>query len=76
MALDPFVLSVIEDPIDHQPLSYIAGKNVLYNPRRRVVYEVRGAIAVLLPDEARPVTEEEHEQFTSDPTATTTGTPL
>ncbi len=73
MALDPFVLSVIEDPIDHQPLSYIEAKNVLYNSRRRVAYEVRGAIAVLLPDEARTVSDEEHEQLINDPSAVATG---
>ncbi len=76
MALDPFVLSVIEDPIDHQALSYIASENVLYNARRRVAYEVRGAIAVLLPDEARSVTNEEHERYTNDPTAVSTGVAL
>ena len=73
MALDPFVLSVIEDPIDHQPLIYLAADNVLYNPRRRVAFTVRGAIAVLLPDEARAVSDAEHERFTGDPTAVSTG---
>ncbi len=73
MALDPFVLELIEDPIDHEPLRYIASENVLYNPRRRVAYEVRGAIAVLLPDEARSVSDEEHEKFSGDASAVTTG---
>jgi uncharacterized protein YbaR (Trm112 family) len=74
MALDSFVLELIEDPIDHQPLRYLSSDNILYNPRRRVAYEVRGAIAVLLPDESRAVSEEEHNKIMSDPSAVTTGT--
>jgi uncharacterized protein YbaR (Trm112 family) len=73
MALDPFLLEILEDPIDHQPLLYLAERSLLYNPRRRVVYEVRGAIAVMLPDDARPVDDAEHAELTGDATAITTG---
>ena len=48
-------------------------ENVLYNPRKRVVYEVRDSIAVLLPDEAKPVTDAEHDAWTSDPSVIKTG---
>jgi uncharacterized protein YbaR (Trm112 family) len=46
---------------------------VLYNPRKRVVYEVRDTIAVLLPDEAKPVTDAQHDAWTNDPNVIRTG---
>lgn len=73
MSLDEFLLELLEDPVDHGPLLYIEHRQVLYNPRRRVAYEVRGAIPVLLPGESRPVSDEEHAELESDPTARTTG---
>jgi uncharacterized protein YbaR (Trm112 family) len=73
MALDSFLLDLLEDPVDHGTLIYIDSKNVLYNPRLRVAYEVRDSIPVLLPDESRPVSDEEHLAFTQDPTGRTTG---
>ena len=74
MALDDFLLDLLEDPVDHGPLLYVADKNVLYNPRRRLAYEVRGSIPVLLPDETRAVSDEEHLALTHDPSARSTGT--
>jgi len=73
VSLDAFLLELLEDPVDHGPLLYIEQRQVLYNPRRRVAYEVRGSIPVLLPGESRPVSDEEHVAFESDPTARTTG---
>jgi hypothetical protein len=73
MALDDFLLELLEDPVDHGVLIYLAERNVLYNPRRRVAYEVRGSIPVLLPDEARAVSDEEDVSYTQDPSARTTG---
>jgi uncharacterized protein YbaR (Trm112 family) len=73
MGLDPFLLEVLEDPIDHEPLLYIEARSILYNPRRRVAYEVRGSIPVLLPDEARPVDAAEHRQLEQEPGAVMTG---
>jgi uncharacterized protein YbaR (Trm112 family) len=72
--LENFLLDLLEDPVDHGPLLYLSDQNVLYNPRRRVVYEVRDAIPVLLPDESRNVSDEEHDAFTKDPSARSTGT--
>jgi uncharacterized protein YbaR (Trm112 family) len=74
MALDSFLLALLEDPVDHEALLYVPSANVLYNPRKRVVYEVRDSIAVLLPDEARPVTDAEHDAWTNDPDVVRTGT--
>ena len=76
MSLDSFLLELLEDPIDHQKLFYVAEKSVLYNPRRRVAYEVRGSIPVLLPDEARAVSDEEHGRYVADPEARSTGRPV
>ena len=73
MALDAFLLSLLEDPVDHGDLVYVASANVLYNPRRRVAYEVRDAIAVLLPDEARAVSDADDAAWMSDPSAVRTG---
>jgi len=73
VALDAFLLSLLEDPVDHGTLLYVEGAAVLYNPRRRVAYEVRDAIPVMLPDEARAVTDEEDRAWRADPTARTTG---
>lgn len=73
MALDDFLLDLLEDPVDHGTLIYVADQNVLYNPRLRVAYEVRGNIPVLLPDESRAVNDEEHRALTEDPTRRNTG---
>lgn len=60
MALDAFLLSILQDPTDRQPLLYVAEEHLLYNPRTRRAYDVRGEIPVLLPSEAREVDEAEH----------------
>jgi hypothetical protein len=73
MALDNFLLNLLEDPVDHGTLLYVPSRDVLYNPRLRVAYEVRDSIPVMLPDEARSVTDEEAQSFEEDPGARLTG---
>ncbi len=73
MSLDAFVLGLLEDPIDHERLLYVASREVLYNPRRRRAYEVRGAIPVMLDTEARDVPAEEHEALMAAPDGVWTG---
>jgi hypothetical protein len=73
MALDDFLLDLLEDPVDHGVLLYVPSKDVLYNPRLRVAYEVRDSIPVMLPDESRPVGEEEEQLFNNDDQARLTG---
>lgn len=73
MALDDFLLDLLEDPVDHGALLYVPSKDVLYNPRLRVAYEVRDSIPVMLPDESRPVSEEEERLFHEDQGARLTG---
>jgi len=74
MALDQFLVSVLQDPTDHDVLYYVESAQVLYNPRRKVAYAINGAIPVLLPDEAREVFEAEHTQFTAAGAYVVTGT--
>jgi len=33
MALDNFLLNLLEDPVDHGTLLYVPSRDVLYNPR-------------------------------------------
>jgi hypothetical protein len=73
MALDDFLLDLLEDPVDHGALLYVPSKDVLYNPRLRVAYEVRDSIPVMLPGESRPVSEEEEQLFNDDTHARLTG---
>jgi uncharacterized protein YbaR (Trm112 family) len=73
MALDSFLLDLLEDPVDHGSLLYVPSKDVLFNPRLRIAYEVRDSIPVMLPDETRPVDEEEERSFHDDPDARLTG---
>jgi len=73
MALDTFLLDLLEDPVDHGPLLYVPSKDVLFNPRLHVAYEVRDSIPVMLPDESRRVTDEEARDFNDDPDARLTG---
>lgn len=75
MPLDPLLIEVLVDPVDHEPLVYVESRSVLYNPRRRVAYEVRGAIPVLLVDEARTVDDGEHAALVGDAAGVTTGQP-
>ena len=73
MALDSFLLDLLEDPADHGPLRYVATLEVLYNPRTRRAYAVTDGMAVLLPGESREVDEAEHERIMGDPTGRDTG---
>ncbi len=73
MTLDPLLLELLVDPIDHEELVYVPSAEVLYNPRRRRVYAVRDGIPVLLPEEARDADDAEHERLVGDPAATRTG---
>ena len=65
MSLDSFLLDVLRDPVDGGELYYVEQESVLYNPRRRVAYEVKGAIPVLLPDEARAATNDEIARYST-----------
>ncbi|WP_024803961.1 Trm112 family protein [Nocardia sp. BMG51109] len=66
--LDPTLLSLLACPQDKGPLSLVRdrdGNSVLYNPRLRRAYPIDDGIPVLLIDEAREVSAEEHEAFSA-----------
>lgn len=52
MSLDPALLSVVADPLDHGPLTPIRGDG-LYNPRRDLTYVSRNGVPVLIADDGR-----------------------
>ncbi len=61
MPLDSLLLEILADPNDKQPLLWFETDGLLYNPRRKEAYTVADGIPVLLPSEARTLTEAEHE---------------
>ncbi|TDZ91600.1 Trm112 family protein [Mycobacteroides salmoniphilum] len=65
MPLDAALLDILVCPIDRGTLLLIGGETegILYNPRLRKAYRIENSIPVLLPDEARDVTDEEHRRF-------------
>lgn len=63
MPLDSLLLEILADPNDKQPLLWFESDSLLYNPRRKESYAVTDGIPVLLPSEARTVTEAEHESL-------------
>lgn len=62
MPLDPALLSILACPQDTGPL-LLVGADVLYNPRLRRAYPIEDGIPALLVDEARDVTDAEHEDY-------------
>ncbi|MDQ4133006.1 MAG: Trm112 family protein [Actinomycetota bacterium] len=63
MALDPLLLEILACPDDKGPLLYLSDEDALYNPRLMRRYEIRDDIPVMLIDEARTVTDDEHERI-------------
>ncbi len=73
MSLDPLLIELLVDPVDHGELLYVETAGVLYNPRRRQVYALSDGIPVLLPDEATTADDAEHARLVGDPSAVRTG---
>ena len=65
MSLDPQLLEILACPQDKGPLLYFADEDLLYNPRLRRGYEVRGDIPIMLIEEARVVDDAEHARLTA-----------
>jgi uncharacterized protein len=63
MALDRQLLEILACPQDKGSLYYLADEDLLYNPRLRVAYAIRDDIPVMLPGEARPIDNAEHERI-------------
>lgn len=64
--LDRKLLEILVCPVDRESLLFVggsAGGDILYNPRLRKAYRIEDGIPVLLVDEARDVSEDEHRQL-------------
>ncbi|OSC41335.1 Trm112 family protein [Mycobacterium decipiens] len=63
--LDDVLLSILVCPADRGPMVLVedGGTKVLYNPRLRRLYRIEDGIPVLLVDEARDVSDEEHDRL-------------
>ncbi|WP_078312326.1 MULTISPECIES: Trm112 family protein [unclassified Mycobacterium] len=66
MPLDAALLDILVCPIDRGTLLLIGSETdgTLYNPRLHKAYRIENSIPVLLSDEARDVTDAEHQRFT------------
>ena len=65
MSLDQRLLEVLACPEDKGPLWYFEDEEILYNPRLRRVFEIDNGIPVLLIDESKEVSDDEHQRLTS-----------
>ncbi len=63
MTLDNALLDILVCPIDKGGLLYFADDQVLYNPRLRRLYRVEDGIPLMLPGQAVPVPEQEHDRL-------------
>ena len=63
MALEEALLEVLVCPIDKRGLLYFADDAILYNPRLRRLYRIENDIPLMLPKQAVPVPDEEHNRL-------------
>ncbi len=59
MSLDPRLLAILCDPLDHGSLRYVPSANLLVNPRTSVAYEILDGIVSLVPGEGRTLSADE-----------------
>ena len=56
---DPKLLEILVCPITKAALKYDAAKQELISKAARLAYPIKGGIPIMLPDEARELTDEE-----------------
>ncbi|MBP6011468.1 MAG: Trm112 family protein [Alphaproteobacteria bacterium] len=56
---DPKLLEILVCPITKAALKYDAAKQELISKAARLAYPIRGGIPIMLPDEARELTDDE-----------------
>lgn len=61
-AIDTKMLELLACPLTKGPLSFDPERNELVSRLARIAYPVRDGIPVMLPSEARPLTEKETER--------------
>ena len=60
MTIDPSLLSILACPEDKGPLWFIESESLMYNPRTKRSFPVIDGIPVMLLEESRIVSDEEH----------------
>jgi len=59
MDIDPKLLEILVCPVTKGPLVYDRARQELISKKAGLAYPIRDGIPVLLPDEARPLSESE-----------------
>ncbi|MEK9672131.1 MAG: Trm112 family protein [Rhodospirillaceae bacterium] len=59
--IDPKLLEILVCPVTKGPLEFDAAKGELISRAARLAYPVRDGIPIMLPDEARELTDAENE---------------
>ena len=57
--VDPRLLEILVCPVTHGPLTYARDAGELISASARLAYPVRDGVPVMLPEEARPLAEDE-----------------
>ena len=55
--IDPKLLEILVCPLTKGPLEYDAARQELISRQARLIYPIRDGIPIMLPEEARPLTE-------------------
>ena len=55
--IDPKLLEILVCPVTKGPLEYDAARQELISRQAKLVYPIRDGIPIMLPEEARPLTE-------------------
>jgi uncharacterized protein len=59
MEIDPKLLEILVCPVTKGPLIYDRARQELISKKAGLAYQIRDGIPVMLPDEARPLSESE-----------------
>ena len=57
--VDPKLLEILVCPLTKEPLRYDAERQELISDRAKLAFPIRDGIPIMLPDEARPLEENE-----------------
>jgi uncharacterized protein YbaR (Trm112 family) len=57
--VDPKLLEILVCPLTKEPLRYDAARQELISVAARLAFPIRDGIPIMLPDEARPLEEDE-----------------
>jgi uncharacterized protein len=55
--IDPKLLEILVCPLTKGPLDYDAARQELISRQAKLIYPIRDGIPIMLPEEARPLTE-------------------